>query len=154
VNIRPAAPSDIAEILSIERSCETAAHWSENEYRNAFGAGTTPRIVLIAEEEKVVGFVVVRTIAPEWDIENVAVSAAWRGRGTGLALVQAIKTQAQYRHADALTLEVRASNAAARALYKKAGFTEAGIRRDYYANPPEDAVVYRFDVRSGLPPAP
>jgi [ribosomal protein S18]-alanine N-acetyltransferase len=154
VNIRPATLADIPSILSVERTSDKAAHWGDNEYRNVFSAGSVPRIVLVAEDKQVVGFVVVRTIGPEWEIENVAVSADARRRGIGVALIKAVASQAQHRGAEALILEVRASNEAARALYERAGFTQSGQRKDYYANPTEDAIHYRLDVRSGLSSAP
>ncbi len=146
MNIRPATPSDIPAILSIERTSDMAAHWGEAEYRNVFAAGAVPRILLVVEDPQLVGFIMVRTIGPEWEIENISVAADARRRGAGLALVEAVKTQAQHRRAEAVILEVRASNQAARALYRSAGFAEAGLRRDYYAHPTEDAVLYRYQA--------
>jgi ribosomal-protein-alanine N-acetyltransferase len=154
VNIRPAIASDIPAILAVERVSDTAAHWGEGEYRNVFAAGSVPRIVLVGEDPEVVAFIVVRTIGPEWEIENVAVTPEARRHGIGVALVRAVETQAQHRGAQALFLEVRASNQAARALYERAGFKVFGQRKDYYAHPTEDAIVYRYEVRSGLSSAP
>ena len=154
MTIRPATPADIPAILAVERACTTAAHWGESEYLHVFNAGATPRILLVAEESTVVGFIMVRTISPEWELENIAVAPDARGRGIGSELLSAALAQARHRHAKSLTLEVRASNAAARALYRSAGFAEVGQRRGYYANPEEDAVLYRFDVTSGLSSAP
>lgn len=154
MNIRPATPADISNILSVERTSDRAAHWGEGEYRNVFAAGSVPRIVLVAEETQIIGFIVVRTIGPEWEIENVAVSSDARRRGIGVLLIQAVATQAKHRGAEALILEVRASNQAARALYDRARFTQIGQRKDYYANPTEDAILYRLDVRAGLSSAP
>ena len=154
MNIRPATLSDVPAIVAVERNSDTAAHWSETEYRNVFVAGSTPRIIMLAEETGVLGFVVVRTIGPEWEIENVAVTPDARRRGIGLALLASLKAQAEHRGSNALILEVRASNAAARALYLRAGFAEFATRRDYYAHPTEDAILYRFEVRSRLSSAP
>ena len=154
MNIRPATPSDVPAILSVERTSDKAAHWGENEYKHVFAAGSVPRIVLVAEDPQVCGFVVVRTLGPEWEIENIAVAAEARRRGIAAALLDAVAIQAQHRGAQALMLEVRASNAAARALYERAAFTEVGRRKGYYANPTDDAVHYRREVRSGLSFAP
>lgn len=154
MNIRPATPADIPSILSVERTSDRAAHWSETEYRNAFLAGTVPRIILVAEETEILAFIFVRALGPEWEIENVAVSADARRHGIGVKLIQAVATQAQHRGAEALILEVRASNQAARGLYERAGFNEAGRRKDYYANPTEDAIHYRLDLRPNSPQAP
>lgn len=152
--IRPAAPDDIPAILAVERACESAAHWSQAEYAHVFDAGAPPRVLLVAEAPAVVGFIVVRTLGPEWEIENVAVLPGARGRGIGAKLVSAVLTQAGHRHAESIGLEVRASNAAARALYVHSGFAETGQRRGYYANPAEDAVLYRFAVRPRSSSAP
>jgi ribosomal-protein-alanine acetyltransferase len=152
--IRPATPADVPAIVALERACQTAAHWGPAEYAHVFDAGTTPRVLLVAEESTIVGFIMVRTVGPEWDLENVAVLPDARGRGIGSELVAAVLTQAGHRHAESIGLEVRASNAAARALYHHAGFVETGQRRGYYANPAEDAVLYRFDLRSKLNSAP
>lgn len=154
MNIRPATPSDIPAILAIEHACPAAAHWSPAEYAHVFDAGSPPRILLVSEESTLLGFILVRTISPEWELENIAVSPDARQRGIGAQLVDAILTQARHRHAESIHLEVRASNAAARVLYLRSGFIETGHRPAYYANPLEDAVLYRFDLRSGLSPAP
>jgi [ribosomal protein S18]-alanine N-acetyltransferase len=152
--IRPATLDDLPAILALERSCSTAAHWGETEYRLAFRPGATPRILLVAEGVAVVGFIVVRTIGPEWELENVAVAPAARGRGVGLELVRAITKQAEARHVESILLEVRASNAAARALYLRAGFSETGCRRAYYTNPDEDAILYRLHLSASSSSAP
>ncbi len=152
--IRPATLDDLAVILAIERACPTAAHWSEAEYRLVFDPGATPRMLLISEESTISGFIVVRTVGPEWEIENVAVAPASRSRGIGAQLVAAILQQAKMRRAESVFLEVRASNTAARALYSRAGFSETGHRRAYYSNPDEDAVLYRLHLRDGLSSAP
>lgn len=146
MNIRPATPADLTTILSLERSCPTAAHWNEAEYTLVFDPGATPRILLVADETAVLGFIMVRTLGLEWEIENVAVASAVRRRGLGAALVAAAIEHAKIRGADSIFLEVRASNAAARTLYSRAGFSEVGHRRGYYSNPDDDAVLYRFQL--------
>lgn len=148
LHIRPAVPGDIPALLGIERASPSAAHWGEAEYRHVFDAGAVPRILLVAEEAKLLGFIVVRMVGPEWEIENVAVSPEARRRGIGAMLVADVLRQARFRRAHAVLLEVRASNEAARALYRYTGFTETGTRPGYYANPAEDAVLYRFDIAS------
>ena len=154
MNIRPATPADVPTILALERISYTAAHWGEVEYKNVFAAGSTPRIMLVAEDESLAGFIVVRTLGPEWELENVAVAQAYRRRHVGSDLIASVATQAAHRGAEAVILEVRASNTAARALYERAGFVEVGRRPGYYGNPTEDAALYRLDIRSRLSNAP
>ena len=152
--IRPATPDDLPAILALERACPTAAHWSETEYRLVFDPGATPRLLLVAQESGMAGFIVARTPGPEWEIENVAVRPEARGRGIGAALVSAVIGEAELHHAESIFLEVRASNTAARALYSRSAFAEVGCRRGYYSHPEEDAVLYRFHLRDGLSSAP
>ena len=154
MNIRPATRGDIPAVLALERASETAAHWSQGEYELVFDAGATPRNLLVAEDLTIVGFIMVRTLGPEWEIENVAVLPTARRRGIGESLVGAVLRQAEQAQAESLILEVRASNAAARGLYSSAGFSEVGLRPGYYSNPTEDAVLYRLGLRTGLSSAP
>ena len=154
MNIRPATPGDIPAVLALERASETAAHWSQGEYELVFNAGATPRSLLVAEDLTIVGFIMVRTLGPEWEIENVAVLPTARRCGIGESLVGAVLRQAQAAQAESLILEVRASNAAARGLYASAGFLEVGHRPGYYSSPSEDAILYRLGLRARLSSAP
>ena len=144
--IRPATPADLPAIISLERASPTAAHWSDAEYSLLFDAGAAARIVLVALAPETAAFIVARTAGPEWEIENVVVAPGLRGRGIGLALVHAVLDRAKIAPAEAVNLEVRASNAAARALYRRAGFGENGARPGYYSDPDEAAVLYRFTL--------
>ncbi len=149
--IRAAVRTDIAALLKVERSAPTAAHWSEQQYEDVFSAieGSTPRLVLVAESDSAppVGFLVARHIAPDWELENVVVEPAARRQGLGKRLLQALLFHAAETHNTEVFLEVRESNQAARALYESAGFQQVGRRKSYYANPLEDAIIYRLDLR-------
>ena len=149
MKIRPARTADIPAILAIERGCATAAHWSEAEYPRLFEPGALPHVVLVAEGGAVFGFLVASSVGSEWEIENVAVAADWRGRGIGLQLVEALLRRALGAGAEQIHLEVRAANRPARSLYERAGFHESGRRPGYYQDPEDDAVLYRW-----LPAAP
>ena len=80
-------------------------------------------------------------MAGEAHIVNLAVRQAYRRRGIGRLLLMKIIDMAIEKYADTITLEVRKSNAAARKLYKKYGFNIKGIRRGYYLDDREDAVI-------------
>ena len=140
MTIRAAAANDLSAIIALERACPTAAHWNHAEYERIVQSGS-PRFAIVAIEAALVGFIVAGTAGPEWEIENVVVAPAHRGLGIGLALVNAVLDRARAARADAVVLEVRASNAAARALYSRAGFAEIGARPRYYSHPEEDAVL-------------
>lgn len=89
-----------------------------------------------------VAFLVARRVSGEWELENIAVSREFRRRGIGMQLLDALLALVQETKGDAVLLEVRESNMVARQLYEKSGFRETGRRRNYYADPVEDAVLY------------
>ena len=83
-------------------------------------------------------------VAGELEIVNVAVDAPLRGRGLGRELLRFSLDRARERGAWRAVLEVRSGNAAARALYKSCGFTQAGVRKGYYADSGEDALILEW----------
>jgi ribosomal-protein-alanine N-acetyltransferase len=89
------------------------------------------------------GFLIAQVIAPEWEIENIAIAADARRRGLGTRLLGEFLDHARAEGAQAVFLEVRESNQAARSLYEKWAFVESGRRIRYYQNPQEDAIAYR-----------
>lgn len=164
MTIRPATSADIPSIMLLEREVATAAHWSEPQYRQAFAGDGPTRLLLAAEEVVeasppissssgeetksaytiVLGFLVARHLAPEWELENIVVASTARRKGLGRQLLNALLSAARETNSESVFLEVRASNAAARTLYEKAEFKQAGRRKSYYADPVEDAVLYRL----------
>ncbi|HXP46669.1 MAG TPA: ribosomal protein S18-alanine N-acetyltransferase [Terriglobales bacterium] len=137
--VRPATPADLLALLELEGGSAAAAHWSEAEYHRVFAEAA--RTVLVIGEDAVQGFIVGRDLGPEWEIENIVVASSVQRRGLGTRLVQKLLDLARSRGAQAVFLEVRESNRAARALYSKSGFVETGRRRGYYKSPEEDALV-------------
>ena len=96
---------------------------------------------LVAVEDGVVaGYVGSQTVLQEADMMNIAVADTHRRRGIARLLVEELIRQLD---AYQLTLEVRASNAPAIALYEKLGFTQVGLRKNYYHKPKEDALILR-----------
>jgi len=148
VAIRSAALNDVPAILAIERQAPGAAHWTSEQYTKLVAGG----VVLVAEPAtgeagKLCGFVCAKTVAGEWEIENVVVSAGFLRRGIANELLRALIQRAKSEAASAILLEVRESNPPARGLYEKNGFRQVGRRPAYYRNPVEDAILYalRFD---------
>ena len=90
---------------------------------------------------EVLGYVGCQTVLDEGYITNVAVSPAARRRGIARQLLARLAAEAEAMHLVFLTLEVRASNAAAIALYAGEGYKEAGVRKGFYRDPQEDAVL-------------
>jgi [ribosomal protein S18]-alanine N-acetyltransferase len=145
MRIRRAIPADIPAMMALEKHAATAAHWSAEQYETAFSGEAPSRVVLIIEEEAgVQGFITGRALDEEWEIENIAVGGPARRRGLGTRLLGEFLDLARGRGADAVFLEVRESNLAARRLYEKWAFEESGRRKRYYREPEEDAIVYRL----------
>jgi ribosomal-protein-alanine acetyltransferase len=141
VTLRTATLNDVPQILALERESPHAAHWTAPQYQKLVGAG----IVLVAEVAgRLCGFVCAQALASEWEIENVLVADRSLRMGIGSVLVQELVKRAQRARISAIRLEVRDSNVPARQLYEKHGFRKVGQRRNYYADPAEDAILYDF----------
>ena len=97
--------------------------------------------VLRTDECRVAGFCALWLVVDEIHINNVAIRLHLRGRGLGTALLHHVFAEAGRLGARRATLEVRASNREALRLYARLGFAPAGVRRRYYSNPVEDAVI-------------
>jgi ribosomal protein S18 acetylase RimI-like enzyme len=169
LNIRPATSADLPSLLNLERQCPAAAHWSEQQYKEIFrinenGQG---RLVLVvdesAEDRAVEGghastplpaFLIANQIGREWELENIVVNTASRRKGLATRLLTALLNRARETNGESVFLEVRESNQAARALYIRLEFQESGRRKLYYANPPEDAVLYRLSLIHATPRQP
>ena len=132
----------VASVAAIEKECFGRAAWSEKsvsgELTNALA------LWLVAVEDGIVaGYVGSQTVCNETDMMNVAVTADFRRRGIGEQLVTALVAELKAIESHCLTLEVRASNTPAQAMYEKLGFVEIGRRPRYYQNPKEDALILR-----------
>lgn len=126
--------------------------WSEGQFRAACAESSDLQqhreYALVAEhDEQVQGFVVCQVVFDELSILNVAVSPAKQRQGIARALLNQVLATAPTGVLRCL-LDVRESNIAARALYRKMGFDEDGLRRNYYTRPEgrEDAVLMSLQV--------
>ena len=145
--IRPATAADIAAMMTLGNHSATAAQWSRAQYERVFGGEAPRRVALVIEEEsELQGFLVAHEIEQEWEIENIAIAGAARRRGLGTRLVGEFLKRARSEGATSVFLEVRESNRAARLLYEKWAFEESGRRSGYYAQPQEDAILYRLSL--------
>ena len=119
--------------------------WSEESVRSELGNDLSLWLVAM-EEDRLLGYVGSQTVLSWTDMMNVAVAPEARRRGVGEALIRRLMVMLRERNCECLTLEVRASNAGAIALYDKLGFTEVGRRKNYYRNPREDALILRVEL--------
>ena len=140
IRIVPMSEAHLPTLAALETCC-FADPWSEAALREELGNPLARFLVAVCDGE-VAGYLGCHHIVDEAFIANIAVFPAFRRRGVGRALVETAMEQASalYR----LTLEVRASNSAAIALYRSLGFVEDGLRPRFYAHPTEDAVLYSY----------
>lgn len=140
--LRAGTLADVDAVVEIERAC-----FSDPWTRESFASvARRPEVIFrVAELDGVVaGYLVAWFAADEGELANVAVAPGMRGRGVGAALVDELLADAARRRVEAVYLEVRESNQAARALYASRGFADVGRRRHYYRRPVEDALVLRW----------
>jgi [ribosomal protein S18]-alanine N-acetyltransferase len=145
VTIRLAMLDDVPALLAIEQEAASAAHWTREQYARLVESG----IVLVAEEAgNISGFVCAKTVAGDWEVENLVVAKRGRRRGIGSGLLDELLRRARNDGSAAVWLEVRESNQPARRLYERHGFHEAGRRLGYYRDLAEDAVLYEFRFKT------
>jgi ribosomal-protein-alanine N-acetyltransferase len=139
--VRRYQPGDGEAVFEICRQSPLAAQWSKESYDQAHSSG---QIVLIAElDGQICGFLVARIIGDDAEILNMAVDPSHRRNGIGSALLTAAISAAQAQNAQNIYLEVRESNSAGIAFYRRHNFEKTTQRRGYYSSPTENAVVMK-----------
>lgn len=129
----------VPQVARLEEICFSDP-WSEKSVASELENELSLWLVAL-EGESVAGYVGSQTVLGETDMMNVAVHPDFRRQGVGESLILALVEQLKSLDSHSLTLEVRASNAPARALYEKLGFSQVGLRKNYYRNPREDACI-------------
>ena len=132
----------VAQVAELEKICFGSAAWSEKSIASELNNALSLWIVAV-EDEKVLGYVGSQTVMGETDMMNVAVHPDYRKQGIATGLITELIGALKKRESHCLTLEVRASNEPAKNLYKMLDFEEIGIRKNYYRNPREDALILR-----------
>ena len=131
----------VAQIAQLEALCFSDP-WSESSIASELSNPLSCWLVAV-EGEKVAGYIGSQTVMGETDMMNVAVHPDYRRQGIANRLILTLVDALKKRGSHWLMLEVRQSNAPARALYEKLGFAEVGRRKNYYRNPKEDALILR-----------
>lgn len=138
VEIHKLKESFLKEIDLIEQD-SFKEPWSKEAYeKEILNSLANYRVITVNDE--VVAYGGFWKIIDEADINNIAVKKEHRGKGFGKMLMNALIEDAKKQNIKAMTLEVRVTNKSAIALYKKLGFKEAGIRKNYYSDK-EDALI-------------
>ena len=141
--IRRMTFEDVKSVAQIEAECFSMP-WSETSFEDSLAREDT--VFLVCVDEEVVGYIGMYLSFEEGEITNVAVTPSYRQRGCGNLLMEAVKKEAKARNAECVILEVRVSNEPAISLYKKNGFEEIGIRKNFYEHPNEDAIIMKVGI--------
>ena len=136
---------DIDGVFEVEKSC-FEHYWSKESFKKEL-TNDSARYLIAKIDDKVVGYVGIWLILDEGHITNVAVHKDYRGQKIGDKLVQALVDLCKENNIQSMTLEVRVSNMVAQNLYKKYGFKMAGIRKEYYSDNKEDAIIMWNQVK-------
>lgn len=134
-------PEHVPQVARLEQQC-FADPWSERSVGSELENPLSLWLVAL-EGEQVVGYVGSQTVLEETDMMNIAVSADFRRKGIARALIEALVEKLREKGSRCLTLEVRISNIPALRLYEYMGFSQVGLRKNYYRNPKEDACILR-----------
>jgi len=146
---------DLLEVVEIEAICGLSP-WGWDSYHRELDSGREAVMLVaridvpqpsLADGMRIAGFVVSRVIAGELHINNIAVRPEFQKMGIGSRLLNRALVAGAKQNCLATFLEVRDSNRAAQRLYEHCGFNLAGRRKQYYANPPEDALIMSKNLR-------
>jgi len=140
------SPSDLDGVMAIEE-VSFPTPWSREMFIEDFPRDFSDTLVAAGTDDEVLGYAVCWTIAGESHLLNIAVHPARRGQGIGRALLTECIRRAARAGASLIYLEVRAGNDAAQRLYRSMGFEFRGIRKGYYTDTAEDAVIFDREVR-------
>ena len=135
--------SHVPQVAQLEKLCFSDP-WSEKSIAGELENKLALWLVAV-EDGVVAGYVGSQTVLGWTDMMNIAVHPDYRCRGIAEALVTELMGQLREKNCECLTLEVRASNEPAKALYQKMGFVQVGRRPNYYRNPKEDALILRME---------
>ncbi len=142
--IVPMTNAHVAQIAELEARCFSDP-WSARSIASEL---ENPLSLWLVEERDgaVAGYIGSQRVPPEADVMNVAVAPEFRRQGIARELMRALLARLRDEGIEALLLEVRVSNAAARSLYAQLGFREVGLRKNYYLEPKEDALILRKEL--------
>ena len=133
---------DLPFVMEIER-LSFPNPWKESSFRGEIANLhiSYPNVIIYRPQDKIIGYIIFWLVADEAQISNLAVHPDFKRLGIGDTILKQVLITMRRMQAKQVILEVRPSNLSARTLYEKNGFTLLGIRRGYYQDPPEDALV-------------
>lgn len=144
VRVVPMTADHLDEVAELERICFSTP-WSRNMLAEELDNLLSAFLVALDDQDRVVGYAGVQVVLDEGYITNVAVRPECRRQGIAARLLQVFLDFARANRLAFLTLEVRASNYDAIALYGSRGFRSVGRRKNYYEHPKEDAIIMTLE---------
>jgi ribosomal-protein-alanine N-acetyltransferase len=140
IKIVPTLLEHIDDIMLVER-LSFKIPWSRESITEEIIKNKLARYFSVKVNDRVVGYAGMWCVLDEGHITNVAVHPEFRNIGLGVMLIESLIGAAKSEGVSRLTLEVRKSNTTAQNLYRKFGFEECGVRKSYYADNGEDAII-------------
>ncbi len=140
-------PAHLDQVLAIEKT-SFPVPWSRQSFVFELLQNEFAYYIVVLQDDKVLGYAGVWLVLDEAHVTNVAVHPDYRGGKIGRLLMTELMRRVSLKGAVRITLEVRTSNAVARNLYSSLGFKELGVRKKYYSDNNEDAIIMWKD---GLP---
>ena len=131
--------NEIADVAALERHIFSDS-WTENGIRETL-CQENGIVLGLWKGEFLAGYVILYYVLDEGEIARIAIDSACRRQGVAGRLLERLSKICEVKGIRRLMLEVRTSNEAAISFYKKSGFTEDGVRKGYYTNPCEDAIL-------------
>jgi [ribosomal protein S18]-alanine N-acetyltransferase len=131
---------DIDQVLEVEHASFTTP-WSREAFYNEIHNNKFAVYIVLEEENQIIGYCGTWVVIDEAHVTNVAIMPGYRGKKLGEALMTKLMSVARELGARSMTLEVMVTNHVAQSLYRKLGFQNGGIRKNYYSDNQEDALV-------------
>ncbi len=147
--IRPMQIEDLEAVHSIEKESYPTP-WSLRAFRAELLENDLARYFCLIADGQVAGYMGLWYILDEGHVTNIAISPRYRGRGRAEFLMRTVMQKVSIKGIKRMTLEVRVSNLAARRLYERLGFVSAGVRKGYYSDNQEDAIIMWAELGDNL----
>lgn len=145
IRFRPMTLDDIPDVMVIEHESFTLP-WTENAFRSEMTQNHFAKYIIMEKDGRPIGYAGMWTIVDEAHVTNIAVRTAYRGLRLGERLMREIMLLAGRMGMTKMTLEARVSNTVAQSLYSKLGFKPVGLRKGYYSDNQEDALIMWCDL--------
>lgn len=147
ITIRDMKESDLDRVMEIENQSFNPP-WSREAFLLELTKNLLAKYIVAEVNGDVAGYGGIWLIIDEGHVTNIAVDEKYRNKGVGSRILEGLIQICKDRNMTAMTLEVRRSNEPAKTLYKKYGFKEYGVRKGYYQDNHEDAIIMWKDIYS------